>query len=192
MEFVKNEDEVVEVEAERVKYIQLANLQQGRHSLQIRAYTTINGEKFYTQTLYRDIMVYTGVDSNVIVAMSMEIPAEYGLASGSPTIYGMTQYIPYPLRFATYSPGNRTVQVSVKMGDDTLGNVSSQNGIVNEFSIVPKTPGNKMISLVGEEVSYDIPAVVAKTTMTIEEITSSLKIDFSAIGRNNNSEDKDL
>lgn len=192
LEFVKNEDEVVEVEAERVKYIQLANLQQGRHSLQIRAYTTINGEKFYTQTLYRDIMVYTGVDSNVIMAMSMEIPAEYGLASGSPTIYGMTQYIPYPLRFATYSPGNRTVQVSVKMGDDILGNVSSQNGIVNEFSIVSKTPGNKMISLVGEEVSYDIPAVVVKTTMDIEEITSGLKIDFSAIGRNNNSEDKDL
>lgn len=192
LEFVKNEDEVVEVEAERVKYIQLANLQQGRHSLQIRAYTTINGEKFYTHTLYRDIMVYTGVDSNIIMAMSMEIPAEYGLVSGSPTIYGMMQYIPYPLRFTTYSPGNRTVQVSVKMDEDILGNVSSQNGIVNEFSIVSKTSGNKTISLMGEEVSYNIPAVVAKTTMAIEEITSGLKIDFSAIGRNNNSEDKDL
>lgn len=192
MEFIKNEDEVVEVEAERIKYIQLANLQQGRHSLQIRAYTTINGEKFYTQTLYRDVMIYTGVNSDVITATSMEIPAEYGLALGSPTIYEMTQYIPYPLKFATYSPSNRTVQVSVKMDDDTLGNVSSQNGIVNEFSIVSKTSGNKIISLVGEEVSYNIPAVVAKTTMTIEEITSGLKIDFSAIGRNNNSENKDL
>ena len=192
LEFVKNEDEVVEVEAERVKYVQLANLQQGRHSLQIRAYTTINGEKFYTHTLYRDIMVYTGVDSNVIMAMSMDIPAEYGLASGSPTIYGITQYIPYSLKFATYTPSNRTVQVEVKMDEDILGNVSSQNGIVNEFSIVSKTPGNKMISLVVEEVSYDIPAVVAKTTMAIEEITSGLKIDFSAIGRNNNSEGKDL
>ena len=191
LEFVKNEDEVVEVEAERVKYIQLANLQQGRHSLQIRAYTTINGEKFYTQTLYRDVMVYTGANSNVIAAMAMEIPAKYGMASGSPVIYGMTQYIPYSLRFATHSPGNRTVQVTVKMDNDILGSVSSQNGVVNEFSIVSKISGNRTISLTGEDVSYDIPTVVSKTTMTIEEITSGLKIDFSAIGRNNNSESKD-
>ena len=191
LEFVKNEDEVVEVEAERVKYIQLANLQQGRHSLQIRAYTTINGEKFYTQTLYRDVMVYTGANSNAIVAMAMEIPAKYGMASGSPVIYGMTQYIPYSLRFATHSPGNRTVQVTVKMDNDILGSVSSQNGVVNEFSIVSKISGNRTISLTGEGVSYDIPTVVSKTTMTIEEITSGLKIDFSAIGRNNNSESKD-
>jgi hypothetical protein len=192
LKFVKSEDEVVEVEGYRPKHIELINLQQGRHSLQIRAYTMINGEKFYTQTLYRDIMVYTGVDSNIIMAMSMEIPAKYGLASGSPTIYGMTQYIPYPLKFATYSPNNITVQVEVKMDNDILGNVSSQNGIVNEFSILSKTSGNKMISLVGEEVSYDIPAVIAKTAMTIEEITSGLKIDFSAIGRVNKSEYKDV
>ena len=191
LEFVKNEDEVVEIKGERVKHIQLENLQQGRHSLQIRAYTTINGEKFYTQTLYRDVMIYTGANSNVIVAMAMEIPAKYGIASGNPIIYGMTQYIPYSLRFATYSPGNRTVQVTVKMDNDVLGSVSSQNGVVNEFSIVSKISGNRTISLTGEDISYDIPTVVSKTTMAIEEIKSGLKIDFSAIGRNNNSESKD-
>lgn len=192
IEFVKNEDEVVDVEAQRVKYIQLANLQQGKHSLQIRAYTTINGERFYTQTLYRDIMVYTGVDSNSIMAISMEIPAKYGLVENTPIIYGITQYIPYPLKFATYSPGNKTINVTVSVDTENIGSVNSQNGIVNEFSIVSNTSGNKTIYLAGDEFSYEIPAIVAKTTMSIEEITSNLKIDFSAIGKNNNSSDKDL
>ena len=44
--FVKAEDEVVDVIATRTKYITLSNLQQGAHSLQIRAYTVVNGEKF--------------------------------------------------------------------------------------------------------------------------------------------------
>lgn len=192
IEFVKNEDEVVDIEAQRVKYIQLANLQQGKHSLQIRAYTTINGERFYTQTLYRDIMIYTGANSNSIMAISMEIPAKYGLVENTPIIYGITQYIPYPLKFATYSPGNKTINVTVSVDTENVGSVNSQNGIVNEFSIVSNTSGNKTIYLAGDEFSYEIPAVVAKTTMSIEEITSNLKIDFSAIGKNNNSSDKDL
>ena len=192
IEFVKNEDEVVDIEAQRVKYIQLANLQQGKHSLQIRAYTTINGEKFYTQTLYRDVMVYTGVNSNSIMAISMEIPAKYGLVENTPIIYGITQYIPYPLKFATYSPSNKTINVTVSIDMENVGSINSQNGIVNEFSIISNTSGNKTIYLAGDEFSYEIPAIVAKTTMSIEEITSNLKIDFSAIGKNNNSLDKDL
>ena len=186
--FVKAEDEVVEVEAQRVKYITLSNLQQGRHSLQIRAYTTINGERFYTPTLYRDVIVYTGADNNTIFAMAMEMAS--GLADGAP-ILSLTQYIPYTLRFAAYSPSGKIPQVAVAMGTEALGSVTSQNGIENSFSIVAKTAGGKTITLTEEGGSvYNIAAVVSATTMQIEEITSGLKLDFSAIGRNNNSEGK--
>lgn len=192
LDFVKNEDEVVEVETQRVKNIQLSNLQQGRHSLQFRAYTTINGEKFYTPTLYRDVIVYTGVSSETIVGLAMEIPVKYGLAGATPTLYGITQYIPYTLRFATYSPSNKLdVQVAVSLGDEQLGTISSNNGIVNEFSLVAKNAGSKTISLVAESVTYQIPAIVDATSMSIEEITSGLTLDFSAIGKSNGSADKD-
>ena len=190
--FVKNEDEVVDVEASRVKNIELANLQQGRHSLQIRAYTTINGEKFYTPTLYRDILVYTGVSSEPMISLAMEIPVKYGLAGAAPTLYGITQYVPYTLRFATYSPTNKlNIPVEVTLGADNLGSVNSNNGIVNEFTIVSKTAGNKNIVLSAEGLTYNIPTLVEATTMALEEITSELKLDFSAIGKNNSSADKD-
>ena len=192
LDFVKNEDEVVDVEAQRVKNITLANLQQGRHALQFRAYTTVNGEKFYTPTLYRDVMVYTGVGSDTIIGLAMEIPVKYGLAGATPALYGITQYVPYTLRFATYSPTNKlNIPVTVTVSGELLGTVSSNNGIVNEFGIVAKTSGNKNLSLAADEVAYDIPMLVEATSMALEEITSELKLDFSAIGKNNNSADRD-
>ena len=192
LDFVKNEDEIVEIEAQRVKNIELANLQQGRHSLQMRAYTTINGERFYTPTLYRDVMVNTGANSATIIGIAFEIPVQHGLAGSAPTIYGLTQYAPYTLRFATYSPTNKlNTPVTVTMSGEALGVVSSNNGIVNEFSIVAKTSGNKTITLTAEDASYEIPTQVAPTGMDIDEITSGLTLDFSAIGKNNNAEDKD-
>ena len=192
LDFVKNEDEVVDVEAQRVKNITLANLQQGRHALQFRAYTTVNGEKFYTPTLYRDVMVYTGASSDTIIGLAMEIPVKYGLAGATPALYGITQYVPYTLRFATYSPTNKlNIPVTVTVSGELLGTVSSNNGIVNEFGIVAKTAGNKNLSLAADEVTYDIPMLVEATSMALEEITSELKLDFSAIGKNNNSADRD-
>ena len=192
LDFVKSEDEVVDVISERIKYITLSNLQHGRHSLQIRAYTIINGEKFYTPTLYRDVMVYTGVSNDTIVAMQMDIPAKYGLVTDTPVLYDIVQYIPYTLKFATYSSSGKVVQVDVIMDDEVLGNTLSQNRVVNEFSLVSKKAGNKTITLTAEGAQYTIPAIVAATTMKIEEITSGLKLDFSAIGKNNNSADKDI
>ena len=71
-----------------------------------RAYTTVNGELFYTSTLYRDIIVYTGVKSDMIIAIATSIPPEYGIigGDGNVALYDMVQYVPYTLRFATIQP----------------------------------------------------------------------------------------
>ena len=63
LDYVRAEDEIVESNTTRTKHITLSNLAQGRHSLQFRAYTTVSGIKYYTHTLYRDIIVYTGVSN---------------------------------------------------------------------------------------------------------------------------------
>ena len=184
--FVKNEDEVVDIEASRTKNITLSNLQQGKHSLQMRAYTTINGEKFYTPTLYRDIIVYTGVNKDTILAMAMDIPSEYGIVAGNPTIYGVVQYVPYNLIVAAYSPSNKPIiDIEVKMDNNVLGNISTKNGVVSRFSIVSKTFGEKTITLTTEGAAYEIPVMVSETTMDIKEETEALMLDFSAIGKGN-------
>ena len=191
--FVKAEDEIVDVSATRTKYITLSNLQQGRHSLQFRAYVVINGENFYTDTLYRDIIVYTGADSNLIFAVAATIPFAHGVLGSADTlsIYNMVQYIPYTLRFATYSPSNvANSQVVVTLGGETVATLGSNNGIENNVSVVSKTSGNKTLVLTSGEVSYSINVLVAETSMNLHEISLGLAFDFNAIGKSNNSSDR--
>lgn len=193
--FVKAEDEVVDVITERTKYITLSNLQQGSHSLQMRAYSLVNGEKFYTDVLYRNFLVYTGISSNVIMGIATTIPRVYGIlgTEDNVAIYDMVQYIPYILRFATYSPTNAaSTEVSIYLDTEFKGSVNSVNGVENKFIITPKTSGNKNLSISAESTVKELAVVVKKTDMSIDEIDSGLILDFNTEGKTNNSEYKDV
>lgn len=194
LDFVKSEDEVVDVTATRRKYITLSNLQQGKHSLQIRAYTIVNGENFYTDTLYRDVIVYTGANEDTIIGVAVTIPKKHGiLGADTPVIiYDMVQYVPYTLTFATYSPVSfASVDVSISLDKQLKGTIGSTNGTVNHFSIVSSTSGSKQLTLSSGEVSYTITTNIADTTTNLREIIEGLAFDFSAIGKSNNSSDRD-
>lgn len=192
--YIKSEDEIVESSTTRTKYITLSNLNQGRHSLQFRAYTTVNGEKFYTDTLYRDIIIYTGVNSDMIIAVSTIIPSSYGILEFGEQIkiYDMVQYVPYTLKFATYSPSNlKNVEVLVKVDNEVKSTVSANNDTVNNIVITPTTDGTKTISIEADNIKYELTADVSPTSMNIQEITNGLVLDFSASGKSNESADKD-
>ena len=194
LDFVKNDDEVVDVTATRTKYITISNLSQGTHSLQVRAYTMVNGELFYTDTQYYDLIVYTGANQELIIGASATIPMKYGVlgAKDKLKIYDAVQYKTYTLRFATYSPTSASsTEVSVVIDGDIAGAVSSVNGVQNEFRYTPVTHGNKTLTLRAGAKEYVIPMVVEKTSMNIDEITTSLALDFNAGGRTNNSSNKD-
>ena len=193
LDFVKSEDEVVDVITTRTKYITISNLNQGSHSLQIRAYTVINGERFYTDTLYRDLLVYTGNGNDVIIGIATTIPREYGVigANDRVSIYEMTQYVPYTLRFATYSPLNAAAtEIIVMLDDETIGTTISKNDIENEFIITSKISGNRNLKLISDKVTKELVASIKKTSMNIEEIEGAI-IDFNALGKNNESSDRD-
>ena len=192
--FVKAEDEIVDVSASRIKHITLSNLSQGRHSLQLRAYTTINGEKFYTDTLYRDLMVYTGANTNLLMGVAVTIPYEHGVlkATDSVVLYDVVQYVPYTLRFATYSPLNiENTEVVVTINGEKKGSVSSSNGAENSFTFSSSTTGEKQLALTASGVTYSIPMSVAPTTMNLQEISADLVMHFDALGKSNNSQDRD-
>lgn len=195
LDYVRAEDEIVESNTTRTKHITLSNLSQGVHSLQFRAYTTVNGELFYTSTLYRDIIIYTGVKSDMIIAIATSIPSEYGIiGSGSKvSLYDMVQYVPYTLRFATYSPSNTSnVEVKVKVDNAVKATLRSNNGTENSVVIVPTTSGTKSVEIIAGSIKYEIDAEVAPTTMNIQEITNGLVIDFVASEKTNNSSDRDV
>ena len=191
--FVKSEDEVVDVSTSRTKYITLSNLSQGAHSLQIRAYTVINGEHFYTDTLYRDLLVYTGTGNDVIIGIATTIPRDYGIISSTDVIaiYDIVQYVPYTLRFATYSPLNAAnTDVTISIDDKVKGVVGSKNGTENLFVITSTTYGNQVLKLSTTDSEKDVVLSIKKTTMNIQEIEGAV-LDFTANDKTNGSTDRD-
>lgn len=183
-----SDDEVVDTVGERTKRITISNFQQGKHSLQIRAYTLVNGERFETDILYRDILVYTGVDNNVIIGVAINIPKEYGILerNDNVTIYDMVQYVPYTLRFATYSPTNTAVtDVLIYLGDVLVSTVGSTNNRENTIVLTASKDGMTTLSLKANDRTYEIPVDVRKTNTTLQEITDDLVLDFNTNGKNN-------
>lgn len=187
--FVKSEDEVVDVTTQRTKYVELSNLSSGVHTLQSRAYTLVNGERFYTDTLYREFMVSNGDDSSNLVAIAADIPHSHGIVTESNPllIYGIEQYIPYEIRFST----KRTGDVSVILDGKHYGTVQSYAGSESRYSITVNKAGTLGLKLSVDNVEREIPVSVNASTLGIEEITGSMFFDFQASGKSNSSVDRD-
>ena len=190
LEFVKSEDEVVDVSAQRTKYIELSNLTSGIHTIQSRAYTLVNGEKFYTDTLYREIMVNNADTTANVVAVAANVPHSHGVVTGNNPFlfYGAEQYIPYEIRFATRKTGN----VSVYLSGELVGTLTSSANTESRYSVTSNKAGTLSVKFSVDGVEREIPLSVNKTSLNIEEIKTSLSFDFRATGKSNTSVDKDV
>lgn len=198
--FVKDEDEVVSSDEERTKNINLQSLGLGvgRHTLQIRAFSIVNSEKFYTDVLYRDFIVTDGNTSNEpIIGVALTIPSSEGIISPeegiiTPKIYDMEQYIPYDIRIASYAPSNTEgTKIRVSINDEDKGTITSYNGSETKYTLISDTSGNKSLKLTAGNTEYTIPMIIATTSMNIAAITNGLEFALSAVGRNNSEDNKD-
>ena len=187
--FVKAEDEIVDTSSQRTKYIELANLTPGIHTIQSRAYTVVNGEKFYTDINYREIIITTEGYADNVVAVATTIPNSYGIITEENplTFHGVEQYLPYEVRFATYRSGN----VSIHLGDDLLATIASSAGVENLYSISTSKSGTLNLKFTVDGNEREIPVYVNTTSLKIEEITNGLTFNFRALGRTNSAIDKD-
>ncbi|NLC04872.1 MAG: hypothetical protein GX787_11430, partial [Tissierellia bacterium] len=187
-------DEAVDVSASRVKYIRLADLSHGTHTIQLRAYTIINGERFYSDTLYRDIFISTTTDKSTMIGISGKIPQRHGIITSGDSfqIFDMQQFVPYTIAFATYSPSSiANIEVEVNFNGETVSRVNSNNDVANKVTITPTTSGDALLKLIAGVVQVQIPTVIKRTDMDIQEIASGLEMDFTSRGKTNNSVDRD-
>lgn len=194
LDFIRVEDEIVDTISSRTKYISLASLNQGAHSIQFRAYTMIDGERFYSQTLYRDVIVYTGANRNHIIALSATIPIGNPILKPEDgmKLYGITQYMPYNIVFAVYSPTNEeSINTSLTLDEDLLTTIKATNGTVYTYSLISSTYGVRTLVLSTSSATYNVELNISKTTTTLQEITGNLQLDLRAVGKSNDSIDRD-
>ena len=188
LEFEKNVDEVVDSSSSRIKYIKLTGLQRGVNALEFRAYSIVDGEKFYSKTIHRDVIV-----ENKDLQLSTSIIAiAYEKQNIDDTQLPLQQYITYPLRFAIYNPANPIfTQVNIFVDETMVSQLNVENGIENVYSLLTTQTGNKEIKIVAQDTEYIIDSYVHETDMNISEITAGLELGFSAVGRNNNAPGKE-
>lgn len=187
LDYIKVEDEIVDVSTSRTKYISLANLNQGRHNLQLRAYTMLDGEKFYSDAIYYDLIVYTGAGREPIIGVSAVIPSGYDIIKeGDLQLYGIQQYIPYMLDFSVYNPSNSVnTDAVVSVDGKAESTITTHNNEVVNYSLRPLDYGLKQLTITAGNTVYTIGMNIEKSSTSLEEIRDGLVLDMSAIGKSN-------
>ena len=187
LDYVKVEDEIVDVSTTRTKYIPLSNLSQGAHSLQYRAYTILNGEKFYSDIIYHDLIVITGANKNPVIGVSAIIPVGNDIVTGNLQLFGITQYIPYELNFAVYNPQTvASTNATVAIDGNTVSVVQTHNGEQAIYSLRPDEYGLKTLTITAGETVYTVTLNITKSSISLAPITDGLQLDLMALGKSNN------
>lgn len=193
LDFIKSEDEINEVSTSRVKYIPLDAFGPTRniHYVQFRVYTVINGEKFYSETFYRQFMVQTKGNDKVLIAFAVKLPVgeSVDFIEGL-TLKGITQYTPFNLQLAIFNPTYAaTTPIKVLINDELNATLSMSNGTVVNHSLIITSYGDTTIKFQSPNSFVGLKAEVEKSSTTLEEITQGLSLDLQAIGKSNASAD---
>lgn len=191
--FVRTEDEITEAETTRTKYIPIEGLTQGTHHVQFRASTVINGEKFYSKTLYREFIVYTRADKDPITSIGTEFPLGAPIVNADEPLKlrGLSQYLPYTLKLGLFNPTYATsTPLEIYLDDSLLTTLSMQNDKETEYELAVTSYGEKTLRLKTETTMREIPLQIERSSTSIEEITQGLSLALSATGKSNASTDK--
>ena len=193
LEYIKVEDEIVDVSTTRTKYIPVSNLNQGKHSLQFRAYTIVDGEKFYSNIVYHDLIVYTKTDKEPIIAVSAIIPTGNDIiVDGNLQLYGLQQYIPYELTFGVYNPtGAANTEITIAIEGKTEFIVTTHNREETTYSLRPLEYGVKTLTITASNTIYTIGLNIEKSSTTLEPIINGLVLDLQALGKTNSDSNRE-
>lgn len=168
------------------KNISVVECTHGVHNVQFMAYVIVNGEKFYTDTIYKEFFVIRDSENKTpMISYETVIPRQYGVVT-SPKIYNVIQYEPYTISYAVYNPGNlATIPVDIHIDNVLMQTVQAPNFKVLNYSFVSNTDGNKVLKFVTGQYSREIGIDVDQTIMDLQEITNNLVLKLTATGRTN-------
>ena len=186
------DDEVTEQTTSRTKYISAAELSEGVHSLQFRAYTLVNGEKFYSQTIYREFAVYRGLDTvKVLIMVGADLNVGELAATSGLTLNNITQYLPYTIKVGVFNPGNTVTPVDVYLDTEKQTTLNMTNAGEQEYTFTVTTSGANTIKLSYLSESRIIPVDVIPSSSSLVENVAGLSLSLKALGKSNAAADKE-
>ena len=191
--FDSQTDETSQSATTLTRYISVSQLAEGRHNLQYRAVVNINGVNFYSDTQYRDFIVYRAQTLDTIVVNSFSYrgasiidPTDDPIDLGS-----VEQYMTKEIKYAIYNPNNVAVnalEITIA-GKTTIVNADNYNEYTYELKAFSAGSTTLSFSLNGTTLEYNV--TVEQSSLDLATIGNT-EFEFEGNCRVNTSLDKRL
>ena len=193
-DFIKDEDEITEATSTRTKYLDIAGYNKGVHTYQAQVVSTIDGEEYKSDILYREFVVVDSTTSdNIYFVSKYVIPSANGIkeVSTDNVLYDIQQYIDYSLNFAVYNckkPASTAVEIYID--DELQTTINAANEELQTYTFTQYVPQTITIKFKANEVEYTLSGKVNGSSLNISDITNGLELAFTGTGKSNSSADK--
>ena len=188
------DDIISDTTSSRTKYIDIVGLPQGRHFLQFRVGINVNGTTYYSSVRYREFIVSLGQAGDPIIVTATDFPTDAPiLGQYDPLVITLTQYETFPLRVAVFNPsGQYQNEVIASVNGTTLANIMCTTGEESRVSLTLTQEGSGTLVLTTGSYEREIDIDVEETELDIHEIDGDLVLNFTAEGKSNDSDDKNV
>lgn len=193
-DFNKDEDEITEATSTRTKYLDITGYSKGVHTYQAQVISTIDGEEYKSDILYREFVVTDNtISDNIYFVTKYVIPSANGIKeiSTNNILYDIQQYIDYNLNFAVYNckkPANTAVEIYID--DELQTTINAANEELQTYTFTQYVPQTITIKFKANETEYSLSGKVNGSSLNINEITNGLELAFTGTGKSNSSADK--
>ena len=193
---------------ENVQYfINLNELTLGKHICEYRLFVNINNEIYRTNTQRIEFIKGnedTHFDEPQILIFSSYNSAETPKAEdGNLIIHGVSQYVPYTVKYAVYNTNGSSTNMEFYeiVNDEESAPLtdSVSNNVFAEYNVQSIEHGIKKVKIITKDIDGNITngngriiyLNVEQSDLTIGIYDTNLRIDFSSVGKSNNSVDKE-
>ena len=176
--------------------VNLSELNDGKHICEYRGGILINGKHHYSKTQRIEFVKNNDglIDKPQVLIFSEYIDGDKITEDdGNLIINNIQQYIPYSVKYSVYTPDGRNANVMFKNKlDGSEFNINTDSskaytfdGQLIEYGIIP------FDIFVNEEFNRTIYLNVGDSGLNIKFHNTNLRIDFSSVNKNNNSDEKE-
>lgn len=188
--------------------VDITSLSEGRHVFEYKLYINIGGKSTYYTATQRIEFVkgasYTFEEPQVLLFSTYSSGKEHIAEDGNLIINGASQYVPYDIKYAIYNSKASTTNAEfydISVSGETIPvTVSVERGKFYYYSLQSMEYGSKKIKVICKDIDDNVLngdgrifyVDVVPSELNISIFKRKLRVNFSSVGKSNDSVDKDV
>lgn len=162
----------------RVKDLNISLLEDGKHSVELRAYIQSGLDKFYSHNLYFNFVKGSGSLTSVLLGLTLDEPYNGTISA--------IQYQDTEITIALYDSSERSLPVTIEEDGTVIQSLTLAHGDSEVFIYTPLSTGTHTLTFTVQGNVTTLTASVSESEIGISEATDGMILKLSAKGRSNN------